>query len=346
MKTLKGILAFLKRPNKIFLCALWAATLCLGAASAAAIVLGMRGAGSIALFACTGVAFAWSACTAVRGVRALGAKIAGRAKKHPFANSLLTDYGFRTLVFFLFSFVVNVAFALFNGVLGIATRSAWYGIFACYYLALSALRGGMLAGNARLKRRAQGGALRAGKLKLYRACGLSLLALELALAAAVSLMILSDRPTAYSEVMAIASAAYTFYKVALAIVNARRARRLRDPVLQSFRSINLTDAAVSLLSLQVTLVAVFSADNAAEMNALNAVTGFAVCALTIFTGTAMVVRASVQLKRMRLSAACARGDAGAKGSGGAGGKEGEACAAQRQARISSAGDDAQQSARS
>lgn len=296
---------FLKKPNKIFLCVLWALTLCLIAASAAVIALGADGAGFTVLFVCTGISFVCSVYTAVRRFSSLGAKIAEKANKHPFANSLMTDYSFRTVAFFALSFVINVGFALFNGVLGIMTHSVWYGIFACYYLCLSALRGGMLAGNARAKRRAgdDGAALEEGKLKLSRLCGLSLLVLELALAAAVSLMILSDRPTAYSEIMAITSAAYTFYKIILAIVNALRVRRLRDPVLQSFRNINLTDAAVSLLSLQVTLVAVFSGEKTTEMNALNAVTGFAVCALTIVLGVLMIVRSSVELKKLRLAPA-------------------------------------------
>lgn len=69
-------------------------------------------------------------------------------------------------------------------------------------------------------------------------------------------------------------------------------------MLQSYRNINLTDAAVSLLSLQVTLVAVFSDEQTINMNALNAVTGFVVCALTIVLGALMIVNATVRLKKI------------------------------------------------
>ena len=158
----------------------------------------------------------------------------------------------------------------------------------------------MLAGGRKIKKLAggDGRALNIYKLKLYRLCGISLFVLELALAAAVSLMILSERPTAYSEIMAITCAAYTFYKITFAIINIRKAGKLRDPVLQSYRNINLTDAAVSLLSLQVTLVAVFSDEQTVNMNALNAVTGFVVCALTIVLGALMIVNATVRLKKI------------------------------------------------
>ena len=185
--------------------------------------------------------------------------------------------------------------------MGIVTHSVWYGIMACYYIFLSALRGGLLYGSYRARKLAAGDddAMAVYKLKMYRLCGISLFVLELALAAAVTLMILSERPTAYSEIMAITSAAYTFYKIIFAIINIRKVNRLHDPMLQSYRNINLTDAAVSLLSLQVTLVAVFSDEQTAEMNTFNAITGFAVCALTIVLGVLMIVNATIRLKKLK-----------------------------------------------
>ena len=96
--------------------------------------------------------------------------------------------------------------------------------------------------------------------------------------------------------MAITSAAYTFYKIIFAIVNVFKVRRMQDPMLQCFRNINLTDAAVSLLTLQVTLVAVFSDERTETMNILNAVTGFIVCALTVVMGILMIVRSTIRLK--------------------------------------------------
>ena len=98
--------------------------------------------------------------------------------------------------------------------------------------------------------------------------------------------------------MAIASAAYTFYKVIFALYNAFKVRRMHDAVLQSFRNINLTDAAVSLLALQVTLVAVFSEGGFSTV-ALNSVTGFVVCVLTIALGISMIVRSCTMFKQIK-----------------------------------------------
>lgn len=298
-KELRAI-AFFKNPLAPFIAAVWAAALIFIAAAIALTALSVTDWYTHIVYVFAAVFLAYSIYLIVRGVPKIKGAIIAKAKKHAFTDNIVSSYGFRTAVFFLISFAINVGFAVFNGVMGIVTRSVWYGIMSCYYIFLSALRGGLLAGGRKIKKLAgdDGRALNIYQLKLYRLCGISLFVLELALAAAVTLMILSERPTAYSEIMAITCAAYTFYKITFAIINIRKAGKLRDPVLQSYRNINLTDAAVSLLSLQVTLVAVFSDEQTINMNALNAVTGFVVCALTIVLGALMIVNATVRLKKI------------------------------------------------
>lgn len=230
----RGLLPFLKTPPIPFLCFAWSATALSIAATFILIGIKYTAWPVYCVYGITVIFFAYTVYTLVHCLRPLKEKIAEKAKRHPFANNLLTSYGFRTVAFSVISFAVNVGFALFI--------------------------------------------------------------LELALAAAVSLMIVSDRPAAYTEIMAIACAAYTFYKIIFAVINVCKVRRLQDAMLQCFRNINLTDAAVSLLSLQITLVSVFSDGTDSFMKSLNAVTGFAVCALTIVMGVLMIVRATRRLK--------------------------------------------------
>ena len=196
------------------------------------------------------------------------------------------------------SFALNIAYAVCNGVLGIVSLSVWYGALAAYYVFLSAIRCGALLRWQNAKKRCGGAPPEAERWKIYRMCGLLLIILELALTAAVTEMVLSENPSAHTEITAIASAAYAFYKITLAIYNMIKARRLRDPLLQSFRNINLTDALVSLLALQTTMTAVFSDGTDLSMRALNAVTGFTVCAVTVGMGVWMIVRTNKPLKKL------------------------------------------------
>ena len=249
------------------------------------------------------LSLAYAVYAAVRVAPKIKAAVLAAAGKRRLTAGIVHDYGIRTLVFSGISFAVNIAYVLFNGALGILNHSVWYGSLAAYYLFLSGLRLGIFQAWRVAKRK--GSDLYARKLKIYRACGAALLALELALAAAVTQMVLSGNPSAHGEIAAIASAAYAFYKLIFAIRNIFKAKRFSDPLVQCFRNINLTDATVSLLALQTTLVAVFSGGEADSMRALNAVVGFVVCAFTIAMGAWMIIRADAKLKQRQTAENCA-----------------------------------------
>ena len=217
---MKKFFSFLKRPPAGFVVfAVLAAAACIAGAIACA-ACGHTGWYVYALYAAAALSLAYLVYLSVRAASALRTKAAERARAHPLAESFLFDGSFRAGVLFSLSFIVNVAYALLCGVLGIALHSSWYGMFSFYYLLLSALRCGLLAGAMRSRRRAAGDArgLLVSRWKLYRLCGIALFVLEFALAAAVTVMVAVGRPASVSEVMAIASAAYTFYKVIFAAV--------------------------------------------------------------------------------------------------------------------------------
>ena len=297
------ILSFFKRPNAAFIIVVWIMTVIAVAADIAVLAASYKEWPSYVVYALSAILLGYSAYTLAACRHTVRQRAAAVIARHPFLNNIFVSYGFRTVTFFVLSLAVNVAFVLFNVVLGVVTCSLWYGIIATYYVFLGALRAFILFLSYRARRRSEGNERLAAelKLKIYRLCGILILALEIALAAAVSLMVMYGKPTQYSEVMAIAAAAYTFYKVIFAVYNVFKVRRYNDRVLQCLRDINLTDAAVSLLSLQVTLIAVFSDEqvSASEITAMNSVTGFAVCALTIALGIAMIIVGCRQLGRLK-----------------------------------------------
>ncbi len=208
-----------------------------------------------------------------------------------FTRAIVGDYGFRTLVFATCSLVVNGGFVAFNTLLAITTGNVWYGGLAGYYFLLGGLRSLVFAWNRRSKNKAKDEVhLEKLRWRNYGFCGGALLALNMALAVIVTLMVLERKPTKYTDVMAIAFAAYAFYKIILAIYNTLKTKKMQDLQLQAFRNIGLVDAAVSILSLQTALVATFSAEGA-SMLALNAAVGAVVCLLNITIGVYMIVQA-------------------------------------------------------
>lgn len=292
--------AFLKEPPVYFADIVWALMFAAVGGAVACMTLELTGILPYCLYALAAVTLGYSVYLAVRLAPKMKADILARAQKHTFTQNLVTSYGFRTAAFTALGFAVNVGYALFNGGMAIASRSVWFAVFALYYLLLSGMRLGVLAAGRSVRKKfaddedAQYGA----KLKIYRGCGIALLPLDIALGATVTLMVCRQDPMPHSEIAAIASAAYAFYKITLAIVNQLKVRKLDDPALQAVRSIGLTDAAVSLFALQTTLVSVFSDGDEERLLPLNAAVGFCVCALTLGLGIWMIVR-SRQLQKRR-----------------------------------------------
>lgn len=154
----------------------------------------------------------------------------------PFRASLGRTVGFAT----------TVLFSLYHGVLGILHTSLWHGSICVYYLLLSLLRGCLLAAG-----RGAGIPSRHKKPAFYTT-SVIMLAMNLTLVIPLSLMALDQRPVETGLIPAIASAAYTTYKVSAASVHLT----LEKGALFSreLRLIRFFDALVSVLVLQNTLL--------------------------------------------------------------------------------------------
>ena len=301
---LKKLWEWLKNPHGWQVFVLWAVSLAAAAGAVALTVLRPDGAAAYAAYvfdAAAAILLGYSVYAAVKYAPHIRRDFLAYTERLPAANRFFRDYGFRTLAFGIFAFIINFGYAALQMVLAVLLPSTWYGVLAGYYFCLGALRCFLFVGWSRAKKHADGDAraLADGKLRLYRLCGIALLVLEIALTTAVTQIVISKSNPRSSEIMAISSAAYTFYRIALAVFNARKTYRLHDPLLQSFRNIGLTDAAVALLALETTMIATFGGETETSLLIVRAATGFGVCALTIAMGIFMIVRGTQRLKKLR-----------------------------------------------
>lgn len=81
-----------------------------------------------------------------------------------------------------------------------------------------------------------------------------------------------------------AVAAYSFYKIIVAVINVVKARKLRSPILMTIRNIGYIDACVSILSLQTAMFASFGKHQPEFMKLMNALAGLAVCIMVLVMG--------------------------------------------------------------
>lgn len=215
-------------------------------------------------------------------------KIIVSIKKNPFGERFLDDHAFRTILTTLPAFLINVAYTVYNGVIGIMNQSAWFITMAVYYSLLGIMRYRAVSTGRRIARLEDKQLIRKKELSVIKTDGILLLVLNLVLSGAVLLTIAQDTAKRYSEIMVISIAAYTFYKITMALINMIKVRKTQSPILITIRNIGVADALVSMLTLQATMLASFQDKSSLNSNQMNAITGLAVCILIAILGTSMI----------------------------------------------------------
>lgn len=130
--------------------------------------------------------------------------------------------------------------------------------------------------------------IRKKQLSVIRTDGILLLVLNIALIGVIILTITKDTAKRYSEIMVISIAAYTFYKIITSVMNMIKVRKLQSPILITIRNIGVADALVSMLTLQMTMLASFQERSSLDINRMNAMTGMGVCVLISILGASMI----------------------------------------------------------
>lgn len=171
-------------------------------------------------------------------------------------NEIRKNYEFRSFMFAFVSFAVTGAFLFLNFYLGVFYQSVWNFSISFYYLTLTALRGLILFSEWKWKQENIKGR-NSRRIRLFRCVTSVLLLMDIVLIVPISLMVLSQRSVSITMIPAIAIAAYTTYKIILAVVNFKRASRQENLSLYGLRILNLKDAIASVLTLQNTMVMVF-----------------------------------------------------------------------------------------
>lgn len=249
------------------------------------------------LFALAACGLGYSVYTLVLYLPPLKRKLTAWMHTVPFLHKLMQNYGFRTVLFSAFSLFFSVAYAVYNGVIAILLLSVWYGALAGYYILLVSIRGGIALyhGKNRGKERSE-----ITEIKKYRTCGVLLIVTILALSAAILQMVVENAGFQRLGLTIYASAAYTFYKGTMAILNIFKTKRKKSGyTVRALRNVNLADAAVSVLALQTAMFHAFTPEPSSGTRIANALTGGAVCLLVLIVGIVMIVNANKALKEKR-----------------------------------------------
>lgn len=221
-------------------------------------------------------------------------RLKARVYANSFCNRYLTDVAFKIHVSLFLSLGINLLYAGMNLISGVANRSPWFITLATYYMILAAMRFLLL----RFVSRNGIGKERVPELRRARLCGGILMALNLALFGVVILVIRRREGFEYTGMLIYVMAMYAFYATVNAVVNLVRYRKYNSPVLSTAKAINLAAALVSMLSLEIAMLARFGSEkNAPDFDQMmTAMTGAGVCGIVISMSVFIIIRTNREIR--------------------------------------------------
>ncbi|MGL5436423.1 MAG: hypothetical protein ACRDBO_13650 [Lachnospiraceae bacterium] len=221
------------------------------------------------------------------------AKIRPGIAANPFAHRVTSDYRYRTMLSAHSSLAMNLLFALGNGMFGILYHSAWFGALSGYYLVLSIMRFLAIQYERKHGKKKRDEQIRRKELYVFRNCGILFIMLTFVLLSSVVQMVFYGQTKRYPGTLIFAVAAYTFYKIGIAVFHMFKVGKMKSPLLRVIRNIGYADAMVSMVSLQTAMFVSLGDDT--DTRWMNLLTGGVVCLIILFLGIYMIRLAVIQL---------------------------------------------------
>lgn len=251
----------------------------------------------IILYVLAAVTLCPACCYLARDIQYGSKALKSQIETHPLANRLTKDYRYRTVMFAFPGLVMNLIFAVFNGVIAAVSQSPWFGTFSVYYLLLSVMRFLTVRYDRKISNAAETETLALDEIYVYRNCGIIFIILTITLGGAAILLVHSKGGKYYPGFTIYAVAAYTFYKIIISVIHVVKAGKMKSPILMTIRSIGYVDACVSVLLLQTAMFTSFAEESEDTIRLMNGITGAVVC-LMVLTAGVHCVFTSVKMKRL------------------------------------------------
>lgn len=223
-------------------------------------------------------------------------KIKAGVYNNDFGRRFMTDNDFRFRISLYLSLGINLAYAVFNAVLGAVYVTSWFYLLGSYYAILGIMRFMLVS---YFRKNELGEDLRR-EWRRVRVCGAVLSLVNLLLTAVVLMMIYLDRGFVYHDIFIYVIALFTFYSATAAIIGVIKHKSNKSPVMSFAQYISLVSALVSMLTLEGAMLGTFGADMPKDTQRLFVVLTGAGIALAVFVLSVFtVVRSTRELARLK-----------------------------------------------
>lgn len=208
------------------------------------------------------------------------------AQKTKIGNRLMNEQRYRVIFAATFGFFFNLLYAIYNGILGVLNQSLWFAVMCAYYIILGTMRFSAIL----CERKNNDTVSIQTEFFVMKFSGIMLTVLSAVLTGVIYISISQNIAAKYDEIIMITIATYTFGKIAMAIIRAVKQRNNPLPLLATIRSIGYAEVAVSILTLQRSMLVSFGSMNDANKHILNVATGAAVCLFVLGLGITLLVK--------------------------------------------------------
>lgn len=217
-------------------------------------------------------------------------------QENKYMKKWFSDVHLRMNISLYGSLIWNVTFAIFQLCLGFYHKSFWFYSMFAYYILLGVMRFFLLKHTRKYKAN-EATAIEINKSIL---CGWLLIAMNISLSVIVFFMVYWNRTFHHNVITSIALAAYTFVTFTFAIINLVQYRKYKSPIYSSAKIISLIAGAVSVLTLETTMLTTFgSTENPLFNQIMLLLTGIAVIGFAILMAIIMIVKGNKRLKELK-----------------------------------------------
>lgn len=215
-----------------------------------------------------------------------------------YGNRYMTDPIFKTHINLYRSLIINLLYVGFNLFSGIYYGTAWFMLFAGYYVIMAVMRFLLI----RYVNKEGIGKNRFKELKRSRLCAFILLSVNLALSGAVLMMVYFERGFEYKGILIYVMAMYTFYITTAAIINMVKYKKFNSPVMSMAKSINLAAALISMLALETAMLSQFGTEMSSENHRIMIIaTGAGISVIIVCIAVYTILKTSKEIKNMKIN---------------------------------------------
>lgn len=192
---------------------------------------------------------------------------------------------------------VNWIYGIFLIVTGVLHEDTWLWTNGIYNMVLALIRFCMVLYERRLTHSTDPDTRVRLGWNSYLLCGAGLLLLNLTMTGILFHRIWKGISPNYPELVVYAVAAYTFYRLTLAIIHVVQSRKNTSPILAAKRNLDLCGALLSLFSLQTALLSVFG-NGFGHIVLMNTLTGTGISLAVVCGAVAMLIHGTKIKKRI------------------------------------------------